>query len=523
MRTISRAALRDLLESEQEYALFDIRETGEYNAGHIPGATSLPRRDLEFRLADLVPVRDTRVIVAGDGTERENLAASTIDSCGYGAVYALDGGVAAWSNTGYSLETGVNVPSKNFGETIHETRAVPEIEPRELHARLERGEALGIFDTRMPAEFGRFCIPGGLNVPGGDLILWADDLKQRPETIVVNCAGRTRSIIGTETLRRLGLKNVFALKNGTMGWLLAGLDLEREPKRTTQRPSERSLLAAEQLAAEIAADERIPFVSVSELRDLMSRRHKRTLYAIDVRSLEEYRSGHIPGFLAVPGGQAVQRADDFVAVRSGTIVFACAQSARAVMAAYWYLRMGFKNTFVLKGGVQAWLEAGYESETGAPTTTPLGIERARSRVDFITGDEAAAAAPDGFILDVGLSTEYAAGHLPGAAWLSRSRLEEIIPPLYTDRRRPFVVTCADGRQSTFAAATLKELGYRNARVLEGGTERWRSQGRPLEIGLTRPLAEANDVVLSASMTGDKEAMRKYLEWELRLGGKYEKS
>ena len=73
--------------------------------------------------------------------------------------------------------------------------------------------------------------------PGGELILWAEELRNKP-TVIVNCAGRTRSIIGTAALRRLGLTNVRALRNGTMGWVLAGYQLETKPARRGPRRSE---------------------------------------------------------------------------------------------------------------------------------------------------------------------------------------------------------------------------------------------------------------------------------------------
>ena len=76
-----------------------------------------------------------------------------------------------------------------------------------------------------------------------------------------------------------------------------------------------------------------------------------------MRSEAEFAAGHIHGAINVPGGQAVQRADDFVPVRNGRIVFVSNQSARAVMAAYWYGQMGFNHVSVLQGGLEAWREA----------------------------------------------------------------------------------------------------------------------------------------------------------------------
>ncbi|MGH7775191.1 MAG: rhodanese-like domain-containing protein [Candidatus Binatia bacterium] len=522
---ISCSELKQFMHKERNYALFDVREPGEYNAGHISGATLLPRRDIEFRIADLIPVRDTPIFVAGDLDERDKLAATTIRRIGYKNVHVLEGGFPAWAEAGCPTATGVNVPSKEFGERVHIECAVPEIEPHELNRRAALGERITILDARTPEEYSRFCIPGGINVPGGELILRTADLMKDPKTtVVVNCAGRTRSIIGTETLRFLGLSNVYALKNGTMGWLLAGLDLEQQPNRETPQPSPESRHEAEALAARIVKEEKIPFMSVSELRDLIHRRHTQILYPIDVRSSEEYLSGHIPGFLWIPGGQAVQRADDYIAVRNGTIVFTCDRQARATMTAHWYRRMGFNDVRVLKGGVQAWVESGLELEKGHPSRAILGLERAAAMVRFVATQglaERIAEPSNMLVLDVGTSLEYKGGHLLGALWISRGWLELKIPPLFARLDQPIGVTCPTGEQSTLAAVTLTELGFRNLFVLEGGVKNWQREKRPLETGLTRALIEPNDVVISASATGDKEAMRRYLNWEIELGKKYQ--
>src|SRR3970282_894840 len=111
-------------------------------------------------------------------------------------------------------------------------RTIPEILPGELKELQEQAARLVILDARTPEEYRRFCIPGGVNVPGGDLILWAEELRRRTDmTVVINCAGRTRSIIGTAALQRLGLANVRALKNGTMGGGLGGVDFGFKPDR----------------------------------------------------------------------------------------------------------------------------------------------------------------------------------------------------------------------------------------------------------------------------------------------------
>jgi rhodanese-related sulfurtransferase len=84
-----------------------------------------------------------------------------------------------------------------------------------------------VLDARRFDEFNTMCIPGGTSVPGAELVLRVRELAPDPRTqVIVNCAGRTRSIIGTQSLVNAGIPNpVAALRNGTIGWTLAGLGL----------------------------------------------------------------------------------------------------------------------------------------------------------------------------------------------------------------------------------------------------------------------------------------------------------
>jgi rhodanese-related sulfurtransferase len=365
------------MDSDSLYAVFDVRERGEYNLHQIPFATSLPRSQIEFRIGQLVPHRAIPLVVYDEGGERAALAARTLADLGYADVAVLGGGLLAWESAGLPTVSGVNVPSKAFGERVQHEQAVPDISPEELKRLLDGNSEVVILDVRTPEEYGRFCIPGGLNVPGGDLVLWAEALKRTPQRkVIVNCAGRTRSIIGTAALKRLGLPNVLELRNGTMGWVLAGFELESQPNRAGPLPPAESRARATGLAMRIAEEERISWISPERVLDAGTANEESGAYLIDVRSEIEYESGHIAGSISVPGGQAVQRADDFVAVRNGKIIFVSERCARAVMAAYWFGRMGFPNVSVLRGGIQAWCESGGVLLRGADRKEPLGYEQA---------------------------------------------------------------------------------------------------------------------------------------------------
>ena len=299
VREISAAALAQELDTQAPLALIDVREHGEYNLAHIPGASSLPRRQLEARIGRLVPFRGAEVVVCDDTGRRAALAARTLERMGYARVAVLQGGVNRWASQDRPTEWGMNVPSKDFGEKVEVQHHVPTIDADELARRQARGDALLIVDTRTPEEYRRFCIPGGRSAPVGELALRIHDLvRERPEaTVVVNCAGRTRSIIGARVLQRMQLPNVVSLRNGTSGWLLAGLQLERGADRVElPSPSQEGRAAAEAFAARVAAEDGVRMLAIGELQKVMARAASETVYLIDVRTREEFAAGHLPGF-----------------------------------------------------------------------------------------------------------------------------------------------------------------------------------------------------------------------------------
>ncbi|HXV48089.1 MAG TPA: rhodanese-like domain-containing protein, partial [Candidatus Binatia bacterium] len=446
-KTISCQDLAQLMASNGLLAVFDVRERGEYNECQIPNTTSLPRSQIEFRIAELVPNHGILIVVYDEGGKRAPLAAETMTGLGYKNVAILQGGLAAWQLEGRATIDGVNVPSKAFGERVYHDQKVPELSAEELSALLESEDDLTILDMRTPEEYGRFCIPGGLNVPGGDLILWVDELRQKP-SVIVNCAGRTRSIIGAAALRRMGLSNVRALKNGTMGWVLAGFELERNPaRRGPSAPSESKARAAA-IALRIAAEENISRQSVADVSRLIDGVDGRVSYLIDVRSEEEFVAGHVARSVHVPGGQAVQRADDFVPVRNADIIFISNDGTRAVMAAYWYQQMGFPNVSVLQGGLNAWKAGGQHSIAGAADHEPLGFDVAQRGVRRVEPIQLRRRLESETCLtiDVSTSLEFDSAHVPDAKWISRGWIDVKLPDLYSDRDRPIVLTCRDGRQ-----------------------------------------------------------------------------
>ena len=515
-------ALKALLDGQTPFALIDVREAGEYNSSHIPGASFVARRQLELVLPQAVPFTGTPIVFCDDDGRRARLAAETAERIGYRQVSVLDGGTNHWVTDGFPTEWGSNVPSKDFGEKVEVVHHVPEIEAKELAERIARGEKFVILDSRTPEEFQRFCIPGGRSVPGGELSLRITDIAKnldKDTTIIVNCAGRTRSIIGTRVLQRMGIPNVYGLKNGTAGWVLAGHQLETGAARVQlDAPSPEAVAAAERYAATLAAEDGVRYLDVPALQALMERRAKEPLYFVDVRTADEYAAGHIPGFRWFPGGQAVQRADDAAVVKTCPIVFTCDGKARATLIASWYRQMGFREVFAVDGGTAAWVASGKALERGMPEERPAGLDAARARVSSISPSELAASTSSAVIF-VDTSGEVARGHVPGARWVPRGWLELWIGDIVPAKDSGIVVTDQDGRSAPLAGATLKDLGYKHVSALDGGMAAWQKAGLPLEKGLSGVMAPPTDV-LPMGPERNFADMQNYLRWEEALGVKY---
>ncbi len=517
--------LDHLLERGSTLALLDVREHGEYNAAHIPGASSLPRRLIEFRLSRLVPCPGVQIVVCDDDGRRARLAARTIERMGYSRVAVLEGGLNRWASQGLPTEWGMNVPSKDFGERMEVQHHVPTVEAIELHRRMRNGERVIILDTRTPEEYARACIPGGRSIPGGEVAFRIGEIaRTEPDaTVVINCAGRTRSIIGTRILQRMGLRNAVGLKNGTSGWVLAGLPLERGASRfELPEPSPEGLAAATAFAARIAAEDGVRHLSVEDLQGLMARSATECTYLVDVRTEQEFATGHIPGFRWFPGGQAVQRADDLAAVRNAAIVFCCDGTGRSAITASWYRQMGFPNVYAVKDGTGAWTSAGLTLERGPAAQSPFGIEESARRTRTLSPVQlhSALSSQKPAIVFVDTSREFAEGHIPGARWASRSWLEFHIGAVAPDKGKPVVVTDGDGRSALLAAATLQDLGYRDVAALAGGMAAWRQAALPVEQGLAGVMTPPEDVV-PASPDRPYHDIINYLRWEEALGHKYQ--
>jgi rhodanese-related sulfurtransferase len=509
MKTITPQDIKNWLMSGREFAFIDVREEGQYGEGHLLHAVTLPYSRLELSAAALIPRADVPVCVMDDGEGVAQAAAKRLETFGYTDVRVLAGGLSAAAAAGFTVFKGVNVPSKTLGELAEEAGHTPSIDAEDMKRMLDDGDDFILLDGRTPNEFNAMSIPGGRSCPNAELPYRLPELVSSPATkVVVNCAGRTRSLIGAQSLRNFGFENpIFALKNGTQGWRLAGFELDhgRAPAPLPEITGE-AAQAARARAETYMRENAIPKIDIGTATE-WAKDASRTFYLFDVRTEQEYAAGHLPGAVFAPGGQLVQATDKWVAVRGARIVLSDDDNIRAANTAYWLRAMGH-DAHVLVDDASA-AASGFE----AP---PPAVPPVAETLDEVSAANLAAGTLPA-IIDLRASADFRDGHIEGAVWSIRPRLASLGLSAGSD----VVLVAPDKGVAELAAMDLRDAGVSTLRRLAGGPDDWRAAG--LDIVATPDLppdSERLDFLFFVHdrHQGNAEASRAYLNWELGLIG-----
>jgi rhodanese-related sulfurtransferase len=512
--SLTPGAVRQILLDREEIALIDVREEDPFAQSHPLWAANFPLSKLELEAWSRIPRRDTRIVIYGEheGIDLAPRAAQVLRELGYTNVNLLEDGLAGWIAAGGETFRDVNVPSKSFGELVESKRHTPSLSAQEVQALLDAHADVVVVDARRFDEYQTMSIPSATSVPGAELVLRVRELAPDPQTrVIVNCAGRTRSIIGTQSLINAGLPNpVAALRNGTIGWKLAGQTLDHGASRCAPAAVNADNRALAQSGARaIAAKAGVRRIAYEALPSLHA--PGRTVYQFDVRTPEEFAAGHLAGFVNAPGGQLVQETDHNAPVRGARIVLADDDGTRADMSASWLAQMGW-DVWVVDP-----VDAKTRSETGiARPPVPEAEAVAAVAPHTLAGWLKNAAENDIAVLDFTASASHVRRHIPGVWFVIRAQLQqalEVIPPA-----KRYVVTCGTGQLARFAASDLKRLTQAEVLVLEGGTPAWIDAGLPLEEGETRLAVPRTDRYRRPYEGTDNaaEAMQAYLDWEFGL-------
>ncbi|MEZ3499377.1 rhodanese homology domain-containing protein [Pantoea sp. KPR_PJ] len=503
------AEIQQALRQQQEVALVDVRDEALYAQGHPLFAINIPLSKLELEWLDRLPRRDTAITLYDNGEGLAQAAAERATAWGYSNITLLKGDLAGWTAAGGELFIDVNSPSKAFGELVEHHNHTPSLAAEEVDALLRNKADVVVLDARRFDEYHTMSIPGGISVPGGELVLRVRDIAPSPDTtVIVNCAGRTRSIIGTQSLVNAGIRNpVYALRNGTIGWTLAGLTLEQQQSRRYGETSETARRHAVAQARQVAEQAGVARINAGTLTRWQQ--EARTTYLFDVRDADEYSAGHLPGSRHVPGGQLVQETDHYASVRGARIVLVDSDGVRASMTASWLAQMGW-DVAVLDGvQPQDFSATGSWSAQVPPSPSAQTLSPQQLDEWLRQGDTQ--------VLDFTTRANYVKSHIPGAAWLLRSTLQQRGNALLPDAAR-YVLTCGSSLLAGYAVEQVQVLTGKPVYVLQGGNAAWREAGLPTEAGESRLLSPAIDRYRRPYEGTDIEpaVMQAYLDWEYGL-------
>jgi len=368
---------------------------------------------------------------------------------------------------------------------------------------LARGERVAILDGRPLSEFRKMNIPTAVCCPNGELAYRVRSLVPDERTpIVINCAGRTRSIIGAQTLINLGLPNpVYALENGTQGWYLRdhGLEHGRSRSYAPDSGSDALLAGARRLAERFG----VPAVEAATVQGWAAE-PDRSLFLCDVRTPEEFAQGSLPGAQHTPGGQLMQAFDQYVGVRGARLVLFDSDGVRAPTVASWLRQMGH-DASVLVDGLHSGLALPPADAPAVPVLPAVSAKTAAARI----------AAGRAIVLDLRASTAFRQGHIAGARWSIRPRLRDSL----RDERRLVILVADEPALAAWAVESEWPPECERPHLLEGGMAAWRQLGLPEEAtpGLP-PDDQCIDFLFFVHdrHDGNKEAARRYIAWETGL-------
>jgi rhodanese-related sulfurtransferase len=232
--TLHPRAVRHLLLQGGEIALVDVREEDPFAQAHPLFAVQIVGRAHRARRALAAAAARCPIAVLRrrrrPGRRRRALAAGA----------GLHGGCTCWTaactagaTAAASCSATSTCPARPFGELVEHDAGTPSLPADEVKALLDAGADVVVLDARRFDEYQHDEHPAGHQRARGRAGAAVRDLAPDPATrVIVNCAGRTRSLIGAQSLVNAGIPNpVAALRNGTIGWLLAGFTLDHGQQR----------------------------------------------------------------------------------------------------------------------------------------------------------------------------------------------------------------------------------------------------------------------------------------------------
>jgi rhodanese-related sulfurtransferase len=515
---ITPVTLKQWLHDGQEVAVLDIREHGQYGEEHLFYIVSVPYSKLEIEVARLVPRKNVRMVLVGDELGAiSSKAYQRLNAMGYQNIHVLGGAMPAWKKAGFEVFAGVNLPSKAFGELAEHAFNTPRITALELNKKIAEKENIVILDGRPFGEYKKMSIPTAICCPNGELPLRIDEIAPDPETtIVINCAGRTRSIIGAQTLINLGIPNkVLALENGTQGWYLQDLPLDHgQLRKYPEQINDVGMAARKSRARALAEKHHVQFVDSNTVHAWLKEQDRST-FLCDVRTPEEFAKGTVLNAQHTPGGQLVQATDQYVGIKGARLVLIDQEGVRAPAMASWLAMLGWE--------VAVWVDAFKDASIN--THDSKHKQGAQHGDDVISSEDIEQIGCEHIadlmhsgvkVVDLRPSMKFRESHLLGAIWSIRPKFSEWMP---LSKEKPILLIAEDLETARLASLDLREAGVEQIYINIDSPSIWKAEKLSL---VSSPNTPTDDQCIDYLFfvhdrhDGNKAAARQYLAWEMNL-------
>ena len=509
---ITPETVRSWISDKEEVAFIDVREIGQHTNGHPFFSISIPYSLFEFNIKILVPNKQTRVILIDNNNGISDLVYNIAHQMGYSNISIIEGGVEEWVSAGYKLFDGINVPSKSFGELIEKYFHTPSITAKELAQKQKNNENYIVIDGRPFLEYNKMSIPKSICCPNAELFYRVSShIKDMNTEIIINCAGRTRSIIGAQTLINFGIKNkVKALENGTQGWFLSELSLEHNKNKYLEvLPNDIETQQLQNKVLKLTNDLNIDLINLKKAQELIIDKKKST-FIFDVTTSKTISTK--PGtIMNVPGGQLIQATDKYIGVWKATVILVDdGDLIRAGTTSFWLKKMGYE-VYILKEGLLKAQTLKFTKE----------IDHKLIDLDFINLEDLVKIKKQ-ILYDIRSSKDFCKMRIKNSIWLNRAHLYR----KKTKTDDPIIIITDNLEKASLIVKDLKQKD--KGAIIK--VYKWNQNeitSYPSVIDVTiETLSEQNNIDFNFHThmrhDGNKEHAKQYLEWEINLVSKMDK-
>jgi hydroxyacylglutathione hydrolase len=194
-----------------DHVILDIRAAHQFGAGHLPNSLNIGLGGQFASWAGTLIPSNSKVVIVADSQDDVDEAVTRLARVGIDTVSGfLDGGIAAWSEAGFELETVQQVSVDYLNELLQEE---PELQ---------------VIDVRRPAEYQSGHVPRAVAAPLSSLNRELSKIDPHKQTAVI-CAGGYRSSAATSILQQKGFADLLNVTGGTNAWITAGYPVEVPP------------------------------------------------------------------------------------------------------------------------------------------------------------------------------------------------------------------------------------------------------------------------------------------------------